>query len=207
MTTADRPAQDKKAGLPATRIGGRYVTSYDPEIALEIVEQIAQGHTIREICKPGTKFPHPVTFKRWVINNPDLARAYKAARLLSAEAFEEEALDLAREIRLKQQDGTQVRAYEVAMAQLRWSAERRDPEQYANRGQVNVRVPIQITTTLDMGSVVSSEVDGKSIYKISAKRLDSVENAVAEADKGQSDTPIVPETPLRKTKPNESAKT
>lgn len=183
----DRPKQDKEAGLPKERVGGRFVTTYDPEIALRILEKVAEGHTINKICAAGSGFPHPVTFKRWILNNPELARAYDVAYRLSAGSLEEEALEQARAIRLHHKDGTEVRATEVLLSQLRWSASRRDPAKFGDKAPISVRVPINIHTTLDLGEVADDKVDGKSIYKVSAMRTDSVENAV-EASK---DTEIV----------------
>lgn len=185
---SDHPKQDKEAGLPATRVGARFVTTYDPVLALEVVERVAQGETINKICERGSKFPHPVTFKRWIIHHPELAKAYDAARRLSAEAFEEEALDAAREIKRAQRDGTQVRAFEVLLQQLRWSAERRDPAKYGTRSPVSIRVPIQINTTLDMGQAEAELDGGKSIYTISASHSASVEDAVKAANE---DKPLV----------------
>jgi hypothetical protein len=173
------------------RVGGRYVTQYVPEVALEIVERIARGETINKICEKGSGYPHPVTFKRWVVNNPELARAIDAARKLSAQSLEEEALDAAREIKAAQRDGTHVRAVEVLLAQLRWSAERRDPAQFGTKAPVSIRVPIQINTTLDMG-VVKGDVEGKDIYTISAKMLESPETAIKDAAQERgNDKPIV----------------
>lgn len=175
---ADYPAQDKAANLPTTRVGGRFVTKYDEGLALQIVERVAEGETISKICEKGSGFPHPVTFKRWVVNNPILAKALDAARMLSAQAMEEEALDAAREIRKSQRDGTQVRATEVFLQQLRWSMERRDSAKFGSRVPVSIRVPIQINTTLDMGAAIDGMEDGKSIYTISASHNVSPEGAI-----------------------------
>lgn len=175
---ADHPTQDQALNLPVTRVGGRFVTKYDPDIALQIVERVAEGETISKICEKGSGFPHAVTFKRWVINNPILAKALDAARLLSAQAMEEEALDVARSIRAKQRDGTEVRAAEVLLQQLRWSMERRDAAKFGNKVPVSIRVPIQINTTLDMGAAIDGMEDGKSIYTISASHNVSPQAAI-----------------------------
>jgi hypothetical protein len=144
-----QPPQDK--GLPKAVLGDRFVTTYDPSKALEIVERIAGGETLNAICKGVPGMPSPTTFKRWAVNNPDLAHAYTQALIISATALEEEALDTARAIALLPKDGTHVRAAEVKLGQLRWSAERRDPSKYGQKSQINVRVPVQIITPLDLG--------------------------------------------------------
>lgn len=188
---ASHPKQDKEAHLPAMKVGGRYVTTYNPEIALEIVERIAQGETINAICAKGTGFPHPVTFKRWVVNQPDLAKAVDAARKISAMSLEEEAIDAARQIKLVQKDGTQVRAFEVLLQQLRWSAERRDPATFGARTPVSIRVPIQINTTLDMGKDEQGMSDGKSIYTIQATHKVSADTAIKASREYEQANPLV----------------
>lgn len=129
---------------------------------MAIVEKIAEGQLLKDITKkPG--MPNRTTFYRWVIKNPDLAQAYNAAIALSAHTLEEDALELARTIKGDTTaSGTKVRAFEVAMAQFRWSAERRDPARYANRTAGTLVVPIQINTTLDLKGGISSE----NVYKV-----------------------------------------
>ena len=193
---ADHPAQDKAAGLPAEKLGGRYVTTYNPDVALQIIERIVEGETINAICVKGSGFPHPVTFKRWVVNNPQLAKAVDAARQLSAQSLEEEALDLSREIRRSQRDGTQVRAYEVALGQLRWSAERRDPAKFGTKAPVNIRIPIQINTTLDMGADAQSAALDKGIYTLDARVNVVPDNAIDEAQSLEFTEPLVEARPI-----------
>jgi hypothetical protein len=150
---------------------GRFITAYDPGLALIICERIADGETLKTICDDKDKFPHRTTFHRWVVNNPKLALAYGAARELSATGLEEEAIGIAREIqaRAKKVTSPEVRAYEVAMNQLRWSAERRDPKRFSTKGAVSVTVPIQINTSLDMGSgEAQGTPDHPDIYQLQA---------------------------------------
>lgn len=201
MSTPDRPKQDKELGLAKERVGGRFVTTYDPDMALKILERVAQGETINQICKSGSGFCHPVTFKRWVVNNPELAKALSAARQLSAMSLEEEALDAAREIKSKQRDGTQVRAFEVLLQQLRWSAERRDPAQFGTKAPVSVKVPITINTTLALGSAESAQADTKNIYNLAAKLQRSVDTAVQDAEFTEISKPLVEGTPVHAKKP------
>ena len=155
-----------------------------------------KGRQSNQICKKGSGYCHPVTFKRWVINNPDLAKALSAARQLSAASFEEEALDAAREIKLHQRDGTQVRAFEVLLQQLRWSAERRDPAQFGTKAPVSIKVPITINTTLAMGSLGTSEGDSKNIYNLAADMRKSMDTAVQDAEFSEVNEPIAKGKPI-----------
>lgn len=167
---SDRPKQDQ--GLPTVDLGGKYVTQYNPQIALRIVERLAEGETLNFICKGKPGMPHPTTFKRWMVNQPELAKAYETALRVSASALEEEALDTARAIAALPKDGTHVRAAEVKLAQLRWSAERRDPSKFGQRTQVNIKVPVTIVTPLDLGGSVGPSIP--DIYTIDARPMTTV---------------------------------
>lgn len=184
-------SQDKAAQLPQEKVGGRYVTAYNPHVAMRIVERIAEGELLKDICAEGQGMPHRGTFHRWVVNNAELARAYGAARELSAQAMEEEAIDMARAIRKNPGTSVNVRAYEVAMNQLRWSAQRRDPSKYGDKAQVSVRVPVQINTQLNLGTDVGggSTLDHPNIYQITASVNVPVQAAV---DRAMADPTIAP---------------
>lgn len=187
----DIPAQDRKLKVGREDVGGRFVSKYDPKMALEIVERIALGETLSKICSPGSGFVHPSTFKRWAVNHPDLAKAYKAAREMSAESLEEEALDRARETAQKPGTPQHVSAQRLAIEQLRWSAERRDPAKYGNRGPVQIRVPIQINTTLDMGGPSGGFQEKQDIYTLSARVSRNPDDTAAQAPSTSDDKPLV----------------
>lgn len=163
-----KAAQDEGAGIRVKNAKGQFVAVYDRELALEILERVAEGELLRDICaKEG--MPHISTVRRWGVNNPEFGRAFQAAVQLSASTLEEEALSTARSLAdpkfNKKLSGTEVRAFEVAMAQLRWSAARRDPGKYGERAPASVVVPIQINTSLDLGKKGELE----NIYTIEAK--------------------------------------
>lgn len=189
----DNPRQDHDNKLPRVDVGGRFLSAYSPEIALQIIERLAEGETLTAICRGQPGMPHPKTFRRWMVNNPDLAKAYQVAIQVSATSLEEEALEAARSIAAKHKDGTHVRATEVKLQQLRWSAERRDPNKYGNKSQVSVKVPIQIITPLDLGGPSTDQI--QDIYTIEAKALKSPDEAAQEA---KSSEQLVPEKAIRR---------
>lgn len=165
--------QDKAAGLKEGRIGGALVPGYDGEVAMKVMEAIAEGKTLVEVSKM-QGMPSRATIYRWLAAYPDLAKAYEVAREISAQSFEEEALDMARTLKGDNDfTGVKVRMYEAAMGQFRWSAARRDPKRYGAKTEAALVVPIQINTTLDMGSgsgdrmPVTSDA-GDNIYSITA---------------------------------------
>lgn len=136
--------------------------------------------------------PHRQTFHRWVVNSPELSRAYSAARELSAYAMEETALDLADAIRRDPGNSQKVRAYDISMNQLRWSAIRRNPQAFSEKAALHITVPIQINTGLDLGdaSVAGGTKDHPNIYQIEAK----IENTVEPEEKLSYKDKMVAET-------------
>jgi hypothetical protein len=134
-------------------MASRDLVTYDAEKAQYVCEEIAKGRTLSEIMVTDSdKVPSRPTWYRWLVLYPELKKLYDAARELSASAFEDEMLDMARTLKGKN-DFTQVKTtqYQIALQQLRWSASRRDPSRYGEKQSVNLMVPIQINTTLDMG--------------------------------------------------------
>lgn len=150
----DRPQQDRNLGLPSVVVAGRKYTRYDPGVALDIIEKIAEGELLRDICDP--KAEHPTvsrdTFLRWVATVPELAPAYAAAQRISALSFEEEAISDARRVARAPGSPQNVSAAVAKMKQLQWSAERRDPTKYSAKGDTKIVVPITINSSLNLGS-------------------------------------------------------
>jgi hypothetical protein len=158
--------------LPEEKIGNSRVAHFSEELGLAICERISKGETLRHICKdPG--YPSPTTVHRWVLLHQDFATAYKMAREMSSYSLEDEALDNARLIRAIPGDSSRVRAFDIAINQLRWSAGRRNPSVYSDRASVNITVPIQINTSLDLDagpvkSLPGDTSDPNSVFTIEA---------------------------------------
>ena len=152
------------------------MTAYEPDLALQICEQIAEGETLLAVCKMDG-MPARQTFHRWVVNYPELSRAYSAARELSAYAMEDKALDLAEQIRLEPGSSQKVRAYDISMNQLRWSAIRRNPQAFSEKAALHITVPIQINTGLDLGDTAAAggTPDHPNIYEIEAQVAKEIE--------------------------------
>lgn len=166
------PRKEVRQGLPSVQMGGKKVPGYDANVCLQILERVAAGETLEAICSD-PDLPSRATFWRWCVAHPELNRAYNAARELSAQSFEDMALAMAKTLREPNDfTGTKVRAFEVAMAQYRWSAARRDPGRYGQQNTPTLIVPIQINTTLDLGSLAAggnSTKEYPDIYEIEAK--------------------------------------
>lgn len=136
--------------MPENVIDRKLPVKYDPEIALRIAEEIAAGKTLVEVAALDG-IPSRTTIYRWLAVYPKFFDAYERAREVSAQSFEDEALQMARDLAgTNDFTGTKVQAYNIAMQQLRWSAARRDKARYGQQTQVTSVVPIQINTTLNL---------------------------------------------------------
>lgn len=156
--------------LPAIEKGGRWFTKYDPNIALDIVERIADGELLSRITAKDA-VPLTITkqtFMRWVATVPELATAYHAAVQISAHAFEEKAIDKAEKTAAAPGSPQNVSAASLLISQYRWSASRRNPTKYSDKGNTQIVVPININTTLDLGNSAKQgqDVEMPDIYTI-----------------------------------------
>ncbi len=167
---------DTRALAQSRRLGGARPTIYRPELAADICERVAAGETLSAICaEPG--MPNANTFRRWVVQYQEVREAHNAARTMKAHSLFDEALDMAREI--KQDPGTsqKVRAYDIVMNHLRWSAAKLYPQEYSDRSHMAVTVPIQINTTLDMGKAGQGPED-PSVYHLTGTIQEEVTEPV-----------------------------
>lgn len=190
MSNNDRPRSER--GLPSITIGGRHITAYRPDLALEVCEKIAEGATLKETLDlPGA--PARATWYRWCMLYPDLKIAYDIARAISAEGMEEDMLEAAKMLLTGGKAGLtalQLDAIKAGMAQLRWSAARRDPAKFAERPQVQTVIPVQINTTLNLGQSGAPAVQGSIYHMIAAKPTGDVEDVefeqVSEESSGEA---------------------
>lgn len=178
---ADRPQRERETlKLPAVEVGGRYFTRYDPNIALDIVERIADGELLSKIT---AKDAEPLTitkqtFLRWVSTVPELAKAYAAAMQVSAHSFEEKAIDKAERVAANPGSPQNVSAASLLISQYRWSAARRNPTRYSDKGNTQIVVPINIHTSLDLGPGNRTDtVEVPDIYTISIPQKEEAEDA------------------------------
>ena len=144
--------KDERAGLKVQKRGSTYVAKYDAGMALDIIEKVAEGKTLKSILAQDG-YPSYATFHKWMTASSELLEAYHRAKELSASALDDEALELARDLVAPGRKVTQTRvsAANAAMGQYRWSASRRNPKEYGQTNNLGVVVPIQINTSLDLG--------------------------------------------------------
>lgn len=197
---ADNPQRERNMKLPVIERGGRFFTKYDPNIALDIVERIADGELLVKITAKDAEVLTITkqTFLRWVATVPELSTAYSAAMQISAHSFEEKAIDKAERTALAPGTPQNVSAASLLISQYRWSAARRNPTRYSDKGNTQIVVPININTTLDLGTQrQTAEVEVPNIYAFNfEKEIEKVEEAeyeeVADSEHSSSgDSPTV----------------
>lgn len=124
-----------------------------PENPLQVeamLECVTTGKSLQEI-EALPEMPSKEIVIHWLLRNPGLMQRFTQARELSGYTLEDEALSL---LRQKAASGAarpgDLKAVEMLVQQLRWSAEKRNPQVYARQGVMQVTVPIQINTSLDL---------------------------------------------------------
>jgi hypothetical protein len=72
------------------------MVEYSPQLGEEICLRIAQGESLKKICRsPG--MPTTGTVVKWVLKNPEFGEMYKFARDVQAELLGDEILDIAKD--------------------------------------------------------------------------------------------------------------
>jgi hypothetical protein len=169
------PTRNTKNKLPMVTRGGRDMVKYDPLIALDVIEAISDGKTLKEI----TKSPFAITkhtFLQWVATVPELQTAYLTALRSSARSFEEMAIEAAEALYKGPAGKDKIAATNTYISQLRWSATRRDPTNYSDKGNTQIVVPVTINTPLDLGTgVKGKDVEDNSIYSLSIPEVQDAE--------------------------------
>ena len=97
--------------------------------------------------------PSPPAFRAAVAKDPELQDLWAQAKEERPHSIFEEAIDLARQLtegKWGKDDGTTVRARQVAIEALRTAAARLAPRAYGERAPANTIVPVQINTTLGL---------------------------------------------------------
>lgn len=156
-------------GTPRSAGSGEKWLTFSPTACRAALELIALGKSIFEI-ETEPNMPPAQTFIQWVMVYPGVARAYATARELSGFMLEEEALFVSRQIAKGNYNSVQIKAQEVLLNQLRWSAGKRNPQVFSDKAALKITVPIQINTTLDMGSISDESTEQfPNIYEMTAE--------------------------------------
>ncbi len=143
-------------------------TSYTPELAAKFCAAIADGKTIRAVCKlPG--MPSKATVFRWLREHVDFQQMYETATDERADTLIDEIVEIA--------DNCKVDADSIRKAKLRIharveQAQRMKPRKYGNKMQLTGEGggPIQSKATLDVATLSTAALAEILAAKDAAER-------------------------------------
>lgn len=122
-----------------------------------VIEDVADGLTLKDACAKKGR-PSPQTFRKWLQSNPELSKAWLMAKEFRSHVYFDRVVEIAKIL----SDGegkaaglglnsNQIRALQVAIDGFKFAAARLNPRDYGERVPINPVIPIQITTSLNLG--------------------------------------------------------
>lgn len=140
-TKSSKPAKKAAAKQPK-RPRGNQPMPYNPVVGDAICERIAEGESLRAICRDDN-MPSIATVFRWLAGNPSFSEQYARAREEQAETLADEIVSISDETAVvAKQDGEDVSltldATAVARNRLRvearkWVASKLKPKKYGDK--------------------------------------------------------------------------
>jgi hypothetical protein len=139
---------------------------FSQELFDEICVRIAEGESLRKICKDD-KMPNLTSVWKWLNNNEELSKQYARAREEQAETFVDEILDIAdnnKDDTFIDEDGKLIINQEViARSRLRvdsrkWIASKLKPKRFGDYTKIQAEVKDTSSTSSWLGEVLS-EID------------------------------------------------
>jgi len=119
-------------------------SSFTSEISAEICRLLEEGDTIRDICSRDG-FPSWGTVRTWLRTNDEFRTAYALSREVSAEALEQDILDVSKGAT----DKDTAAVARVRIEAMKWVASKRAPRVYGDKLDLNHGGHVSLTTTLD----------------------------------------------------------
>lgn len=122
-------------------MGGR-PTTYTKELADKICEKIAEGKSMRSVCRNNDEMPALSTVFLWFREHPEFSEQYARACEERTEAHHEilldlgdEAIDLAQEVNEKASSAV-VQAVKLKADNLKWVMSKMKPKKYGDKVDV-----------------------------------------------------------------------
>jgi hypothetical protein len=132
---------------------------YTPEIAALICAQIADGHSLRKICR-AEGIPSLTTIFEWLGSKPEFAEQYARAKEAQADAMAEDILDIADmppERTEKGVDSADVAHMRLRIDTRKWIASKLKPKKYGDKIEQEIKgemgLTVQIVRMSDTGGV------------------------------------------------------
>lgn len=122
---------------------------YTPEIANEILERIAKGEFVGQICQ-GENMPTKTAFYDWLSKIPGLRERFDKARIERLDTAQDQ---LTEAIAAAPPNKEELRRIELRMKLDTWMMERLNPTKYGSktvvRGDKDNPIEIKLSSTLD----------------------------------------------------------
>lgn len=120
------------------------MTEYSPEIADAICELIAEGQSIRTICKVD-EMPAMSTVFKWLSEQKTFSEQYARAKEVQAEGFAEDLIDIADDIsddvtgELNMPNGVAVQRAKLRVDTRKWIASKLLAKKYGDKQAVDMK--------------------------------------------------------------------
>ncbi len=165
-----------KKPAPAKRKRGR-PSRYTPELAAKLCERLAEGETLRAICRDEA-MPDKATVLRWLGDKTktDFRDQYAHAREMQADALFDEALEIADETTgdlTTDKDGKEIVRHEnIQRSRLRvdtrkWAAGKLAPKRYGDKLQHTGEGGGPIRTEVDLTGIPTDVL--RELRKLAAR--------------------------------------
>lgn len=124
---------------------------YTPELIDAICERVADGESMRKICRD-EHMPAMTTIFRWLRENPEFREQYEAATDMRADSFAEDMLDIA-DIPPQINEKGGVDSGDVAHMRLRidtrkWIASKLKPKKYGDKIEQEINGDLSLTVNI-----------------------------------------------------------
>jgi len=161
-----KPIKRTTKKTPKRKIGRP--TKYTQKLADEICSKLAEGESMRTVCKP-TNMPCKATLFKWLRTKEEFLDQYTRAKLESADALTDEMLDIAddatndwMERQGKDAEGYEVNGEHIQRSRLRietrkWLSSKLKPKKYGDR--TNLEIDIKSGERLSPWSDVKASID------------------------------------------------
>lgn len=129
--------------------GGR-PTLYTPELAAEICAHIADGKSMRSICRD-EHMPALSSVFLWISNNPEFSEQYARARDMQADAMAEDMLDIADtppQMGERGIDSADVADKRLRIDTRKWIASKLKPKKYGDKLEQEIKGEVGLTVQI-----------------------------------------------------------
>ena len=149
-------------------------TTYTKELADYLCERLANGESMRSVCRDDST-PAMSTVFKWIREIDEFSQQYDRAKLESADVLVEDMLDIAdnqaaQEVEIDGNKTSAVTAVGVSHAKLRvdtrkWAASKLKPKKYGDRLQSDVNLDATIKATTKNINLEMSQEEATQLYQ------------------------------------------